>query len=110
MSESVDEEKPRNRFIVRCLVLGMFAYPALKLVSYGLDKVWTPSYFSNSYNVIRIFSFLLSPGAILMMDAEHWPIILVMLPCATVANALWYAFVGACVWYIREFLRLQASG
>lgn len=110
MSESVDEEKPRNRFIVRFFVLGMFAYPVLLLVSYGLDRIWTPNVFAPSYNLIRIFSFLLSPGAILMMDAEHWPTILVMLPCATVANALWYAFVGACVWYVREFLRLQASG
>jgi hypothetical protein len=110
MKEPIDSKKPRNRFIVRFLVVGMLAYPVLMLVSYGLDRIWTPDYFSPSYNLIMIISFLLSPGAILMMDAEHWPEILMALPFVTVADALWYAFVGASVWYIREFFRLRVSG
>jgi hypothetical protein len=110
MTEPVDSERPRNRFIIRFLVVGMLAYPVLMLVSYGLDRIWTPDVFSPYYNLITIFSFLLTPGAILMMDAEHWREILVALPFVTVVNALWYAFVGASVWYIREFFRLRVSG
>jgi len=109
MSESANEEKLRNRFIVRFLVVGMLAYPVLMLVGYGLDWIGTPNVFSPFYKLYMIVSFLLSPGAILMMDAEHWREILVMLPFVIVVNALWYAFLGLTVWYIREFLRLRAS-
>jgi hypothetical protein len=108
MSESADNAKPRNRFILRFLVVGMLAYPAGMLVSYCLDRIGTPDVFSPFYKLYMVF-LLLSPGAVLMMDAEHWPAILATLPFVTVVNALWYAFVGAIVWYIREFVRSRAS-
>jgi len=109
MTESVGKAKPRRKFILWFAVAGIAAYPVLMLVGYCLDRIWTPDVFSPFYNLLMIFSFLLSPGATLMMDAEHWPDILAAIPFVTVVNALWYAFVGASVWRVREFLRSRAS-
>ncbi len=58
----------------------------------GLDN-------NSSFSVIyRTLLLLLSPGVILMMDAEHMKEIMISLPFVTLVNALWYAFVGFLIW------------
>jgi hypothetical protein len=100
-----DNKKARNKFITRFLAVGTLAYPALMLVVIALNWLLnavgrTMDSFSGIHSLYGVVSLLLSPGAILMMDAEHTREILWALPLVTVANAIWYAFVGTIVWYV----------
>jgi hypothetical protein len=101
----IDNEKARNKFITRFLAVGALAYPALMLVVTGLDWLLnavgrTMGSFSRIHSLYAVICLLLSPGALLMMDAEHTREILWALPFVTLANAIWYAFVGTIVWYV----------
>ena len=87
-------------------MVGALVYPALMAFAFGLDLIGqTPDVFSWTNNLYGVVCLLLSPGAILMMDAEHTREILWALPFATVANVLWYAFIGTIVWYVLNWSR-----
>jgi hypothetical protein len=108
MTEDPTDRKSRNRFILKFAVAGALAYPVLMFVIFLVTKL-TGSELglndSSSLSVVyRTSAFLLSPGAIFMMDAEHLKQIVIGLPLVTLVNALWYAFVGflLCGFYVRS--------
>jgi hypothetical protein len=108
MTEEATDRKLRNRFILKFAVAGALAYPVLMFVIFLLNKLTGAELGLNDSSslsgVYRTLAFLLSPGAIFMMDAEHLKEIMIGLPLVTLVNALWYAFVGFLLWrfYVRS--------
>jgi len=104
----VDNKKTRNKFITRFLAVGTLVYPAGLLAVIGLDWLLnavgrTTDSFSWIHSVYGVVALVLSPGAVLMMDAEHTREILWALPFVTIANALWYALIGSIGWYVVKW-------
>jgi hypothetical protein len=104
----VDNKKARNKFIMRFLAVGILVYPALMLVVVGLNSLLNalgqmPDSFSWIHSLYGVVCWVLSPGTILMMDAEHTRDVLWALPFVTIANALWYVLIGSIVWYVVKW-------
>ncbi|HSY58928.1 MAG TPA: hypothetical protein VK795_05160 [Terriglobales bacterium] len=106
-----EDKKARNKFVLWFLAVGIFICPALMLFVSGVERVLTVVHVSPDLLwenwLYRIMGLLVSSGAILMMDAEHTPEILLALPFVTIANTIWYGFVGIIVWHIRIMAKLK---
>jgi hypothetical protein len=105
MTKDPTDGKSRKRFILSFAIAGILAYPVLETVIFLFAKLTGWDIGGNdrsSFSVVyRTLVFLLSPGIIFMMDAEHLNEIMIGLPFVTLVNALWYAFVGFLIWSFR---------
>lgn len=105
MTEDPTDRKSRNRFILKFTVAGALAYPVLETAVFLFAKLTGWDIGGNdrsSFSVVyRTLVFLLSPGVIFMMDAEHLKEIMIGLPLVTMVDALWYGFVGFLIGNFR---------
>lgn len=100
------QHRARNRFLFLFFVAG--AVVPLALMTYG----WLASTTQDGANPSQptgtaqsFFAWLAWPTWILMIDAEHAGTFAVMLLLTVAANGLWYAAVGAALWYVGEGLK-----
>jgi len=56
-------------------------------------------------NVLGVFSWILWPTWVLMIDAEHLGTIMVVVLLSAPLNGLWYFFLAGAFWYSFEGVR-----